>query len=61
VQNDDEFRVLIKTTEQRYQDVETAILELHSYDLPAIVAFDITQAYGPYADWVADAVSGNGS
>jgi len=58
VRNDDEFRILIKTTQERYADVEAAILELHSYELPAIVALDITQAYGPYADWVADSVSG---
>lgn len=58
VQNDEEFRLLIKTTDDRYADVEAAILELHSYDLPAIVAFDITQIYGPYAEWVADATMG---
>lgn len=58
VQTDDEFRILVKTTDERYPDVEAAILELHSYDLPAIVAFDIAQAYGLYAEWVADAVSG---
>jgi periplasmic divalent cation tolerance protein len=58
VQDDDEFRVLIKTTGDRYADVESAILELHSYDLPAIVAFDIAHAYGPYAEWVIDSVSG---
>ena len=58
VQNDDEFRLLVKTTDQRYADVEAAILELHSYDLPAIVAFDIAQGYGLYADWVSDNVSG---
>lgn len=58
VQNDEEFRLLIKTTDDRYADVEAAILELHSYDLPAIVAFDITQVYGPYAEWVADATRG---
>jgi periplasmic divalent cation tolerance protein len=59
VQNDEEFRVLIKTTEQRYADVEAAILELHSYDVPAVVAFDLTRSFGPYADWVADSASGN--
>jgi len=59
VRNDDEFRILVKTTEDRYTDVEAAILELHSYDLPAVVAFDITRAYGPYADWVAESVSGS--
>lgn len=58
VRHDDEFRLLIKTTDARYADVEAAILELHSYDLPAVVAFDITQAYGPYADWIAAGVAG---
>jgi len=61
VQNDDEFRVLVKTTDARYADVEAAILELHSYDLPAVVAFDFTNSYGPYAEWVADSVSGGES
>ncbi len=61
VQNDDEFRLLVKTTDERYPDVEAAILELHSYDLPAIVALDITQAYGPYAEWIADNVSSKAS
>ncbi len=53
VRNDDEYRLLIKTTAARYADVEAAIVELHSYDLPAVVAFDISRAYGPYADWIA--------
>src|SRR5262245_24277589 len=34
VQNEREFRVLFKTTSERYQAVETAIRELHSYELP---------------------------
>lgn len=57
VRDDDEFRLLVKTTGARYSDVEAAILELHSYDLPAVVAFDISQAYGPYADWIAASAS----
>ena len=60
-QNDDEYRILVKTTNDRYPDVEAAILELHSYNLPAIVALDITQAYGPYADWVAENATGEES
>lgn len=56
VQNDEEFRLLIKTTDDRYPDVEATILEMHSYDLPAIIAVDITQAYGPYVEWVAETV-----
>ena len=54
VQRDDEYRVFAKTTADRYADVETAIRELHSYDLPAIYAIDLTQVFEPYADWVAE-------
>ncbi len=57
VQNDDEFRILMKTTEDRYPQVEAAILDLHSYDLPAVVAFDITRSHAPFAEWVAASVS----
>ena len=55
-QNDREHRLLIKTTAGRYADVESAILELHSYDLPAIVAFEFSRAHAPFADWVAGSV-----
>ena len=54
VQNDTEYRVMAKTTADRYPDVEAAILDLHSYDLPAIYALDVAEAYAPYAEWVAN-------
>lgn len=58
VKSDDEFRILVKTTEDRYADVEAAVLELHSYDLPAVFALDVSRAYEPFAEWVTDSVSG---
>lgn len=51
-QHDQEYRVFIKTTRERYPDVEAAILESHSYDLPAIYALELDEIYEPYADWV---------
>lgn len=56
IQNDQEFRLLIKTTKARYEDVQSAILQLHSYDLPAIVAIEFTHAYPPFAEWIAGSV-----
>ena len=50
--DDEEFRLLAKTWKDRYAEVEAAILDVHPYDLPAIFAIDVDQAYGPYADWV---------
>lgn len=52
VQNDKEFRVMLKTTKARYKAVEAAIRALHSYALPAIHAVAVEHAYEPYATWV---------
>ena len=54
VRNDDEFRLMAKTTAERYPDVEAAILEQHPYDLPAVFALDVSFAHAPYADWVTE-------
>jgi periplasmic divalent cation tolerance protein len=53
VQNDKEYRVLFKTTDVQYPQVQGAIRELHSYELPAIWSMPLEQTYGPYAEWVA--------
>ena len=55
-QNDREHRLLIKTTRERYEDVQAAILGLHSYDLPAVVAVEFSDAYPRFAEWVAGSV-----
>lgn len=49
-----EFRVLLKTTDERYADVEHAIVDLHPYELPAIHAFPFAHAHAPYAAWIEE-------
>ena len=53
VRQEPEFRLMAKTTRGRYADVEAAIQEQHSYDLPAIYALPMSHVFEPYADWVA--------
>lgn len=53
VQHEPEFRVLLKTTADRYDAVEAAIRARHPYTLPAIWALPVAQAFAPYAEWVA--------
>ena len=50
--NEREFRLLLKTTEARYPDIESAIRETHPYDLPAIHAERLEPVYPPYAEWI---------
>ena len=48
-----ECRIVVKTTRERYAQVERAIRELHSYELPAIHALAFDAVYAPYGDWIA--------
>ena len=52
LQQEGEFRLMLKTTEDRYPALEAALRELHPYELPAIHAVAAEQAFGPYAAWV---------
>ena len=59
IENDGEFRVMAKTLAERYADVEAAIRELHSYDLPAVYAVPISHVFAPYAEWIKGNSTGN--
>ena len=48
-----EVPVLIKTTAERYPALEQAILELHPYELPEIVAVPLHRGLPGYLQWVA--------
>jgi periplasmic divalent cation tolerance protein len=52
IQNEKEFRVLLKTTSEHYPAIELAIKALHSYELPAIHAFALEHIYAAYAAWI---------
>ncbi len=43
---------VIKTTAARFPGVEQAIRELHSYDLPEIIATPIVAGNAEYLAWI---------
>lgn len=53
VEHDDEILLLIKTSDDRYAEVEAAVLDVHSYDVPAITAVAITAGSADYLGWIA--------
>ena len=53
-QEEPEFRLLLKTVEERYAEIEAAIRDLHPYDLPAIHAFAFEHVDAAYAAWIAE-------
>jgi len=53
VQHDEEHPLLIKTTAERYAELETAIRAGHPYELPEIIAVPIERGLPAYLDWIA--------
>ena len=49
---DSEFMLVIKAREEEYGAIESAIKELHSYDLPEILAFKVSQGEEKFLQWL---------
>jgi periplasmic divalent cation tolerance protein len=52
VERAEEWLCLLKTTRQRYPDLERHLRGLHSYENPEIIATAITDASADYLDWL---------
>ena len=53
VQQEAEHAVLFKTTADKFKKVEARVKDLHSYDVPCVVSFDISQGAQSFLDWIA--------
>lgn len=49
---DIESLLLCKTTQDHFEAVRALVCSLHSYSLPAIVAYPAVAGHAPYLDWV---------
>ena len=54
--DDSEYMLVIKTLDEQYDKVEATIRELHSYELPEILAFDIAKGEATFLSWVSGCV-----
>ena len=53
VEEANEVPLVLKTRSARYAEVEAAILELHPYELPEILAVPVVRGLPEYLEWVA--------
>jgi periplasmic divalent cation tolerance protein len=57
VQTDAELLLVIKTRREALERLRAALLELHPYDVPELVAFEVADGHRAYLDWIRDSVS----
>lgn len=56
VESAKEFLLMIKTTKKRFASLQAAIVELHSYDAPEIIALPVMEGSPEYLEWIAESV-----
>ena len=49
---ENECLMVIKTTLDRFSEIETAIRKHHSYSVPEIIALPIIAGSAPYLEWI---------
>lgn len=57
VQSDSEHLLLIKTLEEKYDELEKFIKANHSYDVPEIIAVSSEKVSGDYLKWMKNYLS----
>jgi periplasmic divalent cation tolerance protein len=51
-----EILLIAKTTRANFEELESAVRALHSYETPEIVALPVTTASAPYLEWLTTTV-----
>lgn len=54
IETEDEVLLVIKTTQERINELINKVKELHSYDVPEILAIPVFAGNQDYIDWVLD-------
>lgn len=56
VETDEERLLVIKTRVERFEALREAIVSLHPYEVPEVIALPITAGHAPYLAWLDDGV-----
>jgi periplasmic divalent cation tolerance protein len=57
VESAKENLVMIKTTAEKYTALENVIMSLHPYEVPEIIAIDISNGLPEYLKWIESSIS----
>jgi len=59
VQNESEYLLIIKTLEEKFDELSEFIKQNHSYEVPEIVAIAAEKVAVDYLNWIRDVTSQN--
>jgi len=53
---DEELLLIIKTTESTFEELVSAVKDVHPYDVPEIIALPLAAGSKDYLDWIQEVV-----
>jgi len=56
IEKADEFLVFMKTSQDLFERLSARIKELHSYDIPEVIAVPIIAGLPSYLDWISTVI-----
>lgn len=56
VDTDAELLLVIKTWHDKLEELRTALVEMHPYELPELIAMDVVAGHPAYLDWLRQSV-----
>jgi len=59
VKREKEILLLAKTVRSRFEELETKVRAIHSYEIPEIVAISVVDVSEPYLKWLLSTVKEN--
>ncbi len=54
IEDEPEFLMIVRTTQEHIPDIISRVSELHSYDVPDIIALPIRRINDPHRDWIVE-------
>jgi periplasmic divalent cation tolerance protein len=57
VHNEAEWQLMIKTDLRNFSQIEAKVRELHSYEVPEVIALPIVMGSQPYLSWISEQVN----
>lgn len=60
IEKAEEFLILMKSHQKLFAKLAKAVKEMHSYEVPEIIAMPIVEGYQPYLEWLNTSLSDTG-
>lgn len=54
LESTDEYLLQMKSKKILYKEIESEVLKHHSYEIPQIVVYNITDGYKEYLNWIEE-------